>query len=102
MLDLADAHILAIEALKNGEPRNLAYNLGCGGQGYSIREVIDCATRVTGRSVPTNVGPRRPGDPPVLVASSANVRRELGWSPRRERLEMIVESAWRWMQEQKS
>jgi len=102
VLDLADAHILAIEALKNGEPRNLAYNLGCGGQGYSIREVIDCATRVTGRSVPTNVGPRRPGDPPVLVASSANVRRELGWSPRRERLEMIVESAWRWMQEQKS
>ena len=102
VLDLADAHILAIEALKNGEPRNLAYNLGCGGQGYSIREVIDCATRVTGRSVPTNVGPRRAGDPPVLVASSANVRRELGWSPRRERLEMIVESAWRWMQEQKS
>jgi UDP-glucose 4-epimerase len=97
ILDLADAHILAIEALRRGEPRNLFYNLGCGGDGYTIREVIDCAERVTGRPIATTVGPRRDGDPPVLVASSAKAERELGWRPKRQRLETIVESAWEWM-----
>jgi UDP-glucose 4-epimerase len=72
------------------------FNLGCGGSGYTIREVIDCAAAVTGRKVPAIIGPRRPGDPPVLVASSEKVRRELGWKPARERLEVIVESAWKW------
>jgi UDP-glucose 4-epimerase len=73
------------------------FNLGCGGDGHTIREVIDCAGRVTGREIPMEVGPRRDGDPPVLVASSAKATRELGWKPKRERLEVIIESAWKWM-----
>ncbi len=94
VLDLADAHLLA---LQRQDPRMGIYNLGCGGDGHTIREVIDCAARVTGRRIPTVIGPRRPGDPPVLVAASDKARRELGWQPRRERVEMMVESAWRWM-----
>ena len=62
------------------------FNLGCGGDGHTIREVIDCARRVTGREIPVEVGPRRDGDPPVLVASSVKATRELGWKPRREQL----------------
>ena len=95
VLDLADAHLLALQ--RQGAPMEI-YNLGCGGDGHTIREVIDCAANVTGKRIHTVVGPRRPGDPPVLVASSQKARRELGWKPRRDRLEMIVESAWRWMQ----
>jgi UDP-glucose 4-epimerase len=95
VLDLADAHLLALD---RNEPRLEIYNLGCGGDGHTIREVIDCAARVTGKRIPTVVGPRRPGDPPVLVASSEKARRELGWKPERDHLESIVESAWRWMQ----
>ena len=72
------------------------YNLGCGGDGHTIREVIACAEQVTGKRIPTVLGPRRPGDPPVLVASSDKARRELGWKPTRDRLEMIIESAWKW------
>ena len=98
ILDLASAHVLALEFLGKGEPRNLAYNLGCGGDGYSIREVIECAGRITGRTIPFTVGPRRPGDPAVLVASSEKVRRELGWRPNRESLDTIIESAWKWME----
>jgi UDP-glucose 4-epimerase len=98
VLDLADAHMLALDLLTGGKPRSEIYNLGCGGQGHTIRQVIDCARRVTGRAIPTKVGPRRAGDPPVLVASSEKARRELGWQPRRERLEAIIESAWNWMQ----
>lgn len=97
VLDLADAHVLALEVLRKGEPRNLVYNLGCGGQGHTNREVVECVRRVTGTPIPTAIGPRRPGDPPVLVASSDKARRELGWQPRRERLETIIESAWNWM-----
>jgi UDP-glucose 4-epimerase len=74
------------------------YNLGCGGEGHTIREVIDSAASVTGRQIPTVIGPRRPGDPPVLVASSDKARRELGWKPKHDRLEVMVESAWNWMQ----
>ena len=95
VLDLADAHLLALQ--RQGAPMEI-YNLGCGGDGHTIREVIDCAANVTGKRIHTVVGPRRPGDPPVLVASSQKARLELGWKPRRDRLEMIVESAWRWMQ----
>jgi UDP-glucose 4-epimerase len=94
VLDLADAHLLA---LQRQDPRMEIYNLGCGGDGHTIREVIECATSVTGKRIKTVTGARRPGDPPVLVASSEKARRELGWKPRRERLEMMVESAWRWM-----
>jgi UDP-glucose 4-epimerase len=99
VLDLADAHILALDALRDREPRSLVFNLGCGGEGHSIREVLDCVRRVTGKNVPTDVGPRRAGDPAVLVASSERAARELGWRPKRERLETIVESAWKWLRE---
>jgi UDP-glucose 4-epimerase len=96
VLDLADAHLLALDVIQRNEPRMAIYNLGCGGDGHTIREVITCAERVTGRPIATVVGPRRPGDPPVLVASADKARRELGWNPSRERLEVIVESAWKW------
>jgi UDP-glucose 4-epimerase len=96
VLDLADAHLLALDVLGRGGPRMAIYNLGCGGDGYTIREVIQCAERVTGRRIATVTGPRRPGDPPVLVASSGKARRELGWTPSRERLNVIIESAWAW------
>jgi len=94
--DLAEAHALALALLaRGGGPA--VYNLGCGGHGYSVREVVDVAARVTGRPVPVAVGPRRPGDPAVLVAASDRIRRELGWRPRFQDLEEIVASAWRWM-----
>jgi UDP-glucose 4-epimerase len=71
------------------------YNLGCGGEGHSNSEVVQCAERVTGKKIPVEIGPRRPGDPPTLVASSEKARKDLGWKPKRERLELIVESAWK-------
>jgi UDP-glucose 4-epimerase len=98
VLDLAEAHILALDQLNRDGSRAEIYNLGCGGEGHTIREVIDCTRRVTGKTFPVRVGPRRPGDPPVLVASSEKANRHLGWRPQRERLEVIVESAWKWMQ----
>lgn len=94
--DLADAHILALAAM-DGDATYRFYNLGCGGDGYSVRQVIDCAQRVTSQSIAVSVAPRRAGDPPVLVASSARITRELGWIPRRARLDEIIGSAWRWM-----
>lgn len=93
VIDLARAHILALDALGKG---SATYNLGCGG-GYSVREVIDVARQVTGKEIPIRVGPRRPGDPPTLVASSAKIKSELGWQPQFESLEEIIESAWRWL-----
>ena len=96
VLDLADAHVLALDFLRRTEPRLEIYNLGCGGEGYTNREVVTCVETVTGKRVATVKGPRRAGDPPVLVASSDKARRELGWRPTRERLDVIVESAWRW------
>lgn len=94
VVDLARAHILALEVLNE---RSAIYNLGCGGDGYSVRDVIETARRVTGKEIPVRVGPRRPGDPAVLIASSDKIKRELGWAPELQDLEMIVESAWRWM-----
>jgi len=90
--DLAEAHILALQALDRG---SCTYNLG-NGQGYSVRQVIDTARQVTGHPIPTVDGPRRPGDPPVLVASSARIRRELGWKPRYPALRDIIQTAWDW------
>lgn len=90
--DLAQAHILALEYTATRSGR---FNLGTG-RGYSNREVIAAVERVTGRRVPVDVQPRRPGDSPSLVASSAKARQELGWQPRFEEIEAIVESAWRW------
>jgi UDP-glucose 4-epimerase len=91
--DLAEAHLLALEALAPG--KGLCYNLGTG-RGYSVREVIRTAEEVTGKRVPVKEGPRRPGDPPVLVASSDKAQRELGWRPRYAELRPIVETAWNW------
>ncbi len=95
VIDLARAHVLALGAL---ERASCTYNLGCGGAGFSVRQVIEAAARVTGRQIPVQVGPRRAGDPAVLVASSAKIQRELGWKPRLGALDEIVASAWRWMQ----
>jgi len=93
--DLARAHVLSLHAAERpGTCR--AYNLGCGGAGYSVREVIDTAATVTRRPISVAVGPRRPGDPAVLVASSARIHRELGWEPRYRQLNEVVASAWQW------
>ena len=94
--DLADAHLLALEALESS-PR-LILNLG-NGQGFSVQEVIDSARRVTGHPIPAEIHPRRPGDPAVLVASSEKAIRELGWKPRYTRLDDILRTAWAWHQE---
>jgi UDP-glucose 4-epimerase len=94
--DLARAHVLALGAMK-APGACLAYNVGCGGSGYSVREVIDAAARVTGRSIPMKMAPRRAGDPAVLIASSERIQRELGWRPRQQQLDRIIASAWQWM-----
>jgi UDP-glucose 4-epimerase len=91
--DLADAHIAALEALGSG--RSGVYNLGSG-EGWSVLNVIEAVARVTGRQVPRDVGPRRPGDPARLVASSSLAERELGWKPAHRELAEMIESAWRW------
>ena len=91
--DLADAHLLALEKLDS--QARLIYNLG-NGQGFSVREVIESARRVTGQPIPAEVHPRRPGDPAVLVASSDKAIRELGWKPRYTELDEIVRTAWVW------
>jgi len=93
--DLAQAHVLAVYALENRD--RLIYNLG-NGRGFSVREVIDSARRVTGLAIPVAEAERRPGDPAVLVASSEKMRRELGWTPQHADLDSIIDSAWRWMQ----
>ena len=93
--DLADAHLLALEALEAGRIRHDAINLG-GGEGKSVREVLDVTSRIVGRPIPTVEGPRRPGDPGVLVASSRAAGEKLGWRPTRSDLPRIIETAWRW------
>jgi UDP-glucose 4-epimerase len=97
--DLAEAHLLALDALVTGRHEAEAYNLGCGGAGYSVRQVIAAAAEVTGRDIRVEEGPRRPGDPPTLVASSARARSELGWEPRHQDLRVIIQSAWDWMRQ---
>ncbi|WP_040951614.1 GDP-mannose 4,6-dehydratase, partial [Gorillibacterium massiliense] len=94
--DLADAHVRALKRLREGGESSI-YNLGSG-KGYSVKEMIDVARRVTGHPIPAKVEPRRAGDPAVLVASSAKAERELGWKPQRDSLEAIIESAWKWHQ----
>lgn len=95
VIDLAHAHILALSADDDG---SRIYNLGCGGNGYSVKEVLETARVVTGKEIPARVGPRRAGDPAVLIASSERIKRELGWQPEFQDLRVIIESAWRWMQ----
>ncbi len=91
--DLAQAHLLALEGLERFEVRH--YNLG-NETGYTVKEVIEVARRVTGHPIPAVIGPRRPGDPATLVASSAAIRRDLGWQPRYRDLETIIRTAWEW------
>jgi UDP-glucose 4-epimerase len=97
--DLADAHLLALNALETtpAAQSRLIFNLG-NGKGFSVREVIESARRVTGHPIPAEVHPRRPGDPAVLVASSEKAIRELGWKPRYTQLDDIVRTAWVWHQ----
>jgi len=94
--DLAHAHLLAFEALVNRD--RLIYNIG-NGQGFSIREVIESARRVTGHPIPVEEAERRPGDPAVLIASSEKIERELSWKREFDKLDEIVASAWKWHQQ---
>jgi UDP-glucose 4-epimerase len=94
VIDLAQAHILALRALEQG---SRVYNLG-NGQGFTVKEVIETAREITHHPIPAEIGARRPGDPAVLIASSDKIRRELGWEPQYPALHDIVESAWKWHQ----
>jgi UDP-glucose 4-epimerase len=100
--DLASAHQAALEKLcgskeqaQSESPHNLRMNLGIG-RGYSVKEVIDVCRQVTEHEIPSIIGPRRPGDPPELVADSSLARRELDWRPKYNSLESIVQTAWNW------
>jgi len=92
--DLAEAHLLALDHLRRGG-ESRTYNLGSG-TGFSVMEMIDVARRVTGHPIPARVAPRRAGDPARLVASSEKIKRELGWNPKKDNIERIVEDAWNW------
>ncbi len=94
--DLVSAHLLALNAL--GDKDCLVYNLGSG-RGFSVREVIDMARKVTGHPIPAVEAPRRPGDSPRLVAASGKIQRELGWRPQHDSLEEIISSAWEWQKD---
>lgn len=93
--DLCAAHIVAMNALRPGDTR--CYNLGIG-KGYSVKEVIESARRVTGRDIPVEYGPRRAGDPAVLFADADKIQRELGWSARHTELDAIIATAWKWFE----
>lgn len=92
--DLAQAHVLALKNIKNGGESG-SYNLG-NGKGFSVREIIDTVEKVTGKKVNVEESPRRAGDPAVLIASSDKIIEELGWKPRFNKIEDIIETAWRW------
>lgn len=94
VVDLAQAHILALRALDQG---SRVYNLG-NGEGFTVKEVINAAQEISGRPITVEVGPRRPGDPAVLVAGSGKIRKELGWAPRYPQVRDIMETAWHWHQ----
>jgi len=94
--DLADAHLRAIDYLKNGGESDV-FNLGSG-SGFSVREIIETARKVTGKEIPVKTEPRRAGDPATLIASSKKAREVLGWTPARENIETIIASAWNWHQ----
>jgi len=94
--DLARAHVEALVRLDVPKMCR-AYNLGCGGSGYSVRDVIDSAERITGRRIPVEIAARRQGDPAVLIASSGRIQHDFGWRPRYQQLDLMVGSAWHWM-----
>ena len=93
--DLARAHVLALSHLMGGGD-SAQFNLGCGG-GFSVKQVIDSARKVTGHAIPAKTVPRRAGDPAVLVASSQRIAQQLGWKPQKESLDAIIGDAWRWL-----
>ena len=95
--DLADAHLLGLQQLLSGRDGYHVYNLG-NGTGYSVQQVIDTAKAVTQRGLLAHVGPRRQGDPPVLVAFSTKARQELGWQPQFPELDTMIRHAWSWYQ----
>lgn len=94
VMDLADAHILALEKMME-ENKSRTYNLG-NGQGFSVKEIVEIARKVTGHPIPAEVAPRRAGDPATLIASSEKIICELGWEPRYNSIEKIIETAWNW------
>lgn len=96
VLDLADAHVRALDLMMT-TPGAHAFNLG-NGTGFSVLQVVEAARRIAGREIPVEMAPRRPGDPPVLVAASELARQRLGWHPAHSGLDAIIDSAWRWHQ----
>lgn len=92
--DLADAHVLALNRLRSGGDSGV-YNLGSG-KGFSVKEMVEAARRVTGHPIPAKVEARRAGDPAVLIASSEKAKKELGWTPKKDNLDTIIDSAWKW------
>jgi UDP-glucose 4-epimerase len=95
VMDLARAHVMALEILGK---RSAIFNLGCGGGGYSVREVVAAAREVTGREIAVRMGPRRAGDPAMLCASSDKIQQDLAWRPGQHDLKQIIASAWQWLQ----
>jgi UDP-glucose 4-epimerase len=95
IIDLCDAHLLALQHLTSGGGESCAYNLG-NGHGYSVIEVIQAAERVSGKKISVQYGPRRFGDPPRLVADARKIRQDWGWMPTFGGLEQIIEHAWSW------
>lgn len=94
--DLAKAHVLALQALQEGQ-KTRAFNLG-NGNGYSIKEIIESVERVTGLTVPVEMGPRREGDPASLIGSAETIKQQLGWNPRFPNIDDIIKTAWNWHQ----
>jgi UDP-glucose 4-epimerase len=96
--DLADGHVAAIDWLAAGKP-SAAFNLGTG-RGYSVGEIVQVSERVTGLRISTQVCPRRPGDPPILVSDPSRARETLGWNPRFRDVDQQIGTAWRWFRDQ--
>ena len=96
VIDLAQAHLLALRAKESA-----FYNLGTG-CGTSVKEVIECARRITNHPIPILEKPRRAGDPPLLIGASDKIKRELGWKPSYQSIEKIIQSAWLWHAEHPS
>jgi len=92
--DLADAHILALKYLQNGGKSDV-FNLG-NGNGFSVKEVIETARKITGKNIKAVEDERRPGDPPILVGSSDKAKEDLKWKPKYDDLSRIIETAWNW------